>query len=235
MSKRTRASGWIAGIIFTLTGVVAGGAMAGISATKHNLSTSHTAAGQTIYSSDQTEICIFCHTPHDAIKNNNIPLWNHTLSSTAAYGVYTSPTYNATDTADVGGVTAATAAVSNLCLSCHDGTVAINSFNNPSNINPTTTMVGTTGGMLPTGNSNLGTDLTNDHPVNFTYNTALATTDGSLVNPVDATGSGLSNGVKLYSSKVQCASCHDPHTSTQGAFLRATMSGSTLCFSCHSK
>lgn len=228
---------WIAGLVLALTGVFSGGAMAGISLTKHNLSTTKP-AGATIYSTDQTEICIFCHTPHDAIKNNNIPLWNHKLSTTASYGVYTSPTMTPAGTsgiADVGGVTAATAAVSNLCLSCHDGTVAINSFNNPSNINPNTTMVGTTGGMLPAGNSNLGTDLTNDHPVNFNYTTAIATADGSLVDPVDATGSNLLNGVKLYSGKVQCASCHDPHTSAQGAFLRTAMTGSQLCFSCHNK
>lgn len=227
---------WIAGLVLALTGVFSGGAMAGISLTKHNLSTSKPGTA-TIYSSDQTEICIFCHTPHDAIKNNNIPLWNHTLSpQTTTYGVYTSPTMNAV-AAEIGGnITAATAAVSNLCLSCHDGTVAINSFNNPSNLNPTTTMVGTTAGKLPVGNSNLGTDLTNDHPVNFTYDDTLAGLDGFLHLPgPTGTGAALPNGVKLYSGKVQCASCHDPHTSAQGAFLRTAMTGSQLCFSCHNK
>lgn len=220
-----------AGVLLSMGGA----AHAGIAATKHNLSTSHSAAGQTIYSSDQPEICIFCHTPHDAIKNDNIPLWNHALSATAAYGVYTSPTFDSTDEAEVGGVTAATAAVTNLCLSCHDGTVAINSFNNPSNINPTTTMVGTTGDALPAASStNLGTDLKNDHPINFTFNTALATADGFLVDPVDAAGSGLAPA-KLFNGKVQCASCHDPHTSDQGAFLRTHMNGSQLCMECHSK
>jgi len=220
--------------LLALSGFFAGAALAGVAATKHNLSTSHSVTGQTIYSSDQTEICIFCHTPHDAIKNNSITLWNHTLSAVATYGVYQSPTMNGTPT-ELGGVTPSTAAASNLCLSCHDGTVAINSFNNASNLNPTTTMVGTTGGMLPTGSTNLGNDLTNDHPVNFTYDTSLATADGSLVNPIDASGSGLTNGLKLYSGKVQCASCHDPHTSAQGAFLRTAMAGSQLCLSCHSK
>jgi predicted CXXCH cytochrome family protein len=226
---RTVAAIAVLPLLFGLAGL----ATAGISATKHNLSV--TGSG-TVKSTDQTEICVFCHTPHDAIKNDNIPLWNHTLSTTATYGVYTSPTFDATDTADLGGITAATAAVSNLCLSCHDGTVAINSFNNPSNINPTTTMTGVDGsGRLQAGSTNLGTDLKNDHPVNFTYNAALATTDGSLINPVDANGSGLSNGVKLYSGKVQCASCHDPHTSAQGAFLRTSMAASQLCASCHNK
>ena len=211
---------------------VAGTALAGISSTKHNLSTS---GGGTIVSSDQPEICVFCHTPHDAIKNADIPLWNHDLSSEASYGVYNSPTFDATDAADVGGVTATDAKVTNLCLSCHDGTVAINALNNASNINPTTTMTNVDGdGSLPSGSSNLGNDLTNDHPVNFTYDTALSNSDGSLTDPVDASGSGLTNA-KLFSGKVQCASCHDPHTSEQEAFLRASMDGSGLCMECHTK
>lgn len=231
---------WIAGLVLALTGVFSGGAVAGISLTKHNLSTSKPASA-TIYG-DQTEICIFCHTPHDAIKNANIPLWNHKLSTTTLYGVYTSPTMTATDGADIGGASltgtdiTANAAVSNLCLSCHDGTVAINSFNNPSNLEALPNMTGTTAGKLPVGNSNLGTDLTNDHPVNFTYDNTLAGLDGSLHLPgLTGTGAALANGVKLYNGKVQCASCHDPHTSTQGAFLRASMTGSLLCFSCHNK
>ncbi len=208
---------------------------AGIADTKHNLSVTGTG---TIKSTDQTEICVFCHTPHDAIKNDNIPLWNHTLSSTASYGTYASPTFNATDAADIGGVTESTAAVSNLCLSCHDGTVAVNSMNNPSNARPTTTMTGGSGAgsaFIPAGNSNLGTGATalkNDHPVNFTYDGALVTADGGLKNPASLTG------VKLFNNKVQCASCHDPHTSqdpTGMAFLRVSMAGSTMCLACHNK
>ena len=231
MSKLTKSL--IAGSVF----LVSGSAMAaGVYDTKHNLSSS---GSGTIKSTDQSEICVFCHTPHDAIKNNNIPLWNHSLSSVASYGVYQSPTMNAADLTDVGtGGDITKVAVSNLCLSCHDGTVAINSFNNPSNMSPTTTMVGTAGGKLPAGNSNLGTDLTNDHPVNFTYNTALATADGTLRDPVTASGSGLTNGAKLFNGKLHCASCHDPHSSADPsgkAFLRGSMTNSALCMGCHLK
>lgn len=219
---------------------------AGISTTKHNLSVTGTG---TVHATDQTEICIFCHTPHAAIKNANIPLWNHTLSTVASYGVYASPSFNAlsTDIADIGNAgVEATAAVSNLCLSCHDGTVAINAISNTSNARPTTTMTGGSGAgsaFMPTGApTNFGSDLTRTHPINFTYNTALTTNTnlyapGTLVNPVDASGSGL-GGPKLFSGKVQCASCHDPHTSqdsTGKAFVRVTMDGSQLCFKCHSK
>lgn len=219
-------------------GIVFGAAMfcfgmaayAGIADTKHNLSSS----GSGTIKSDNPEICVFCHTPHESIKNDNIPLWNHNLSTVAAYGVYTSPTFNATDAADVGGVTADTAAVTNLCLSCHDGTVAINSLNNASNINPTITMTGTNvDGTLPAGTTNLGSHLSNDHPINFTYDTALVTADGGLHDPSTLTNARLFNG------KVQCASCHDPHTSDttggKGAFLRASMNGSALCLECHNK
>lgn len=230
MSKQTKFNHMLTGVLFALLSLLAGSAVAAITGTKHDLSTS---GSGTIKSTDQTEICVFCHTPHDAIKNDNIPLWNHTLSTTATYGVYTSPTFNGV-AAEVGGVTAATAAVSNLCLSCHDGTVAVNAMNNPSNGRPTTTMAGAVNN-IPVGSTNLGAAvdaLKNDHPVNFTYDAALVTADGGLKDPSSLTG------VKLYSNKVQCASCHDPHGSvdpTGAAFLRVSMVGSTLCFACHNK
>lgn len=240
MNQRVKARTWVAGLIFTLTGILAGSAVAaGITGTKHDLSiTGANTEASGLRSSDQTEICVFCHTPHAAIKNDSIPLWNHTLSTTASYGVYTSPTFNGGAT-DVGGVTEATAAVSNLCLSCHDGTVALNSLSNPSNARPTSTFAGT--GMIPAGATNLGATadaLKNDHPINFSYDTSVTadgTADGGLVAKASLAG------VKLYDNKVQCASCHDPHTSAdiiggvQKAFLRVTMNASSLCFACHKK
>jgi predicted CXXCH cytochrome family protein len=227
IKSRAGVSGFLLALLVTFSGSALA---AGVADTKHNLSTSGTG---TIKSTDQTEICVFCHTPHDAIKNDNIPLWNHTLSATAAYGVYTSPTFDGSPT-DLGGATAATAAVSSLCLSCHDGSVAVNSMNNPSNTSPTTTMAGGVT-MIPAGATNLGAAsdaLKNDHPVNFTYDTALATADGGLVAPASLAG------VKLFSGMVQCASCHDPHTSADPsgkALLRVSQTGSGLCFACHSK
>jgi len=209
--------------------IASGVAYAGIASTKHNLSTSGTG---TVKSTDETEICIFCHTPHQAIKNDNIPLWNHTLSAEASYGVYTSPTFDGGSTVqDLGGTNAATAAVSNLCLSCHDGTVAINSLNNPSNAlgaNPTMTGTGA-GGVIPAGPANIGNDLSDDHPVNFLYDNALASADGSLNAPSSLTG------VRLFNGYVQCASCHDPHESVNPAFLRVDNTGSALCLKCHNK
>lgn len=226
---------------------VLGTAHAGIANTKHNLSTSH--IGSSRFYTDTTEICLFCHTPHMTVaKSDNIPLWNHQISSTVStYGTYTSGSFNGAGTIhDVGGATSpANATVTNLCLSCHDGTTAVNALYNASNLsgNVNPSVAGNTpadGKLGATWASNLGTDLTNDHPVNFTYDNALFAADGDLHDPQDTAGTGL-GGPKLYNGTVQCASCHDPHIDYSGAnsaqtpFLRVAITGSTLCLKCHNK
>jgi predicted CXXCH cytochrome family protein len=178
---------------------------------KHDLSA--TAPGP-IKAVSQNEICIFCHTPHHS--TGQMPLWNHAMSS-ATYTPYSSSTM----IAHVGQPSGA----SKLCLSCHDGTVALGQINNPfttiSMQNSVTTM--------PPGPSNLGTDLSTHHPTSFTYDAALASADGSLNQP-----SSLTNHVRLDSnSQVQCTSCHNPHNDQYGNFLVAPDDGSTLCLACH--
>src|SRR5438128_1481978 len=60
--------------------------------------------------------CIFCHAPHNTLAGV-APLWDHALSI-QSYTPYSSSTYNA-------GAQTPAAGSSRLCLSCHDGTVAI--------------------------------------------------------------------------------------------------------------
>lgn len=200
---------------------------------KHDLSSAGPNA--TYRSTNIAEVCVFCHTPHQATAaNGQDPLWNHTLSATASYGVYASGTLNATLT-DIGGAVAGSASTSSLCMSCHDGTVGIGSlYNNPNNpaggeFTPTNSAV------MVTGNANLGTDLTNDHPVNFLYNAALATADGGLQTPASLTWVDAGQTVPLYAGTVQCASCHDPHDPTNAPFLVKSNSASALCVTCHNK
>jgi predicted CXXCH cytochrome family protein len=176
-------------------------AMAGISGTPHDFS------GRGWGSA---ELCIFCHAPHNA--NGGTPLWNH-KATTATYTMYASPTLNATGQAIAG--------VSKLCLSCHDGTVAIDSYG---------TRTGTTN---ITGDALLGTDLSNDHPIGFTYDAALATADGGLVTPASA--SLVVANVPLYAAKIECASCHNVHDNALGGFLRVSNAASALCLKCHNK
>lgn len=203
--------------------------------TAHDLSS--TGPGVT---TNVNRVCVFCHTPHQATAaNGQDPLWNHTLSATAAYGVYGSGTLDATP-ADIGAAVVGSASVSNLCMSCHDGTVSVASLYNapneaPINDNPANITITAGGNVtaagLITGNPNLGTDLTNDHPVNFTYDTALATADGELYDPATTpTVAALLSG-----GTVQCSSCHDPHNGTFEPFLVMSNVSSALCTTCHVK
>ena len=164
-----------------------------------------------------TEICIFCHTPHNASTTvNGAPLWNHEVT-TATFTLYTSPTFDATNSQPDG--------ASKLCLSCHDGTVAIDSYG------------GNTGTNFMTGTALIGTDLSNDHPVTFTYDAALATTDGGLFDPT-TTNSGLGGTIDqdlLFNHSLECASCHDVHDDTFGSFLRISNGSSAFCLTCHDK
>ncbi len=165
------------------------------------------------------KICIVCHTPHNSDQTvTNSPLWNHEV--TAA----TFTLYSGTGTLDA--TVGQPDGVSKLCLSCHDGTVAMDNFG------------GATGGTdLMAGSEKLGTDLTNDHPVSFTYNTALANTDGELHDP-STTNSGLGSTIDadmLFSSKLECGSCHDVHDNTNGKFLIMANSASAMCLTCHNK
>jgi predicted CXXCH cytochrome family protein len=169
------------------------------------------------------QICIVCHTPHNAKTGvSNAPLWNHELSAVTSYTIYDktiSPTLNATVGQPSG--------LSKLCLSCHDGTVGIADFG------------GATGGTekVPAG-SNFGTSLSNDHPISFTYDAALATADGGLKDPT-TTNSGQGGTITndwLSGGKLECSSCHDVHNAYgQTSLLRVSNAGSALCLTCHNK
>jgi predicted CXXCH cytochrome family protein len=204
-------------------------ALADVVGSKHDLGTGGGATGA---ATNVDRVCDFCHTPHmAAAANKQYPLWNHTLAGTANYGVYDSETLNASvanggDIADIGGASVGTAAVSNLCMSCHDGSVGLGSLYNDPNIGTPDNS-----GTFISGNADLGTDLSDDHPVNFTYNTTLANNDGELENP--ATTPAVA--ALLIDDKVQCSSCHDPHDTTYNPFLTVDNSDSGLCTTCHIK
>jgi predicted CXXCH cytochrome family protein len=75
----------------------------------------------------------------------------------------------------------------------------------------------------------LGTDLSDDHPVSFTYDSALAAANPQLKDPVT-----LVNQVRLDGAhQVQCTSCHDPHNDQNGRFLVQNNQNSALCLNCH--
>ncbi len=173
--------------------------------------------------SENQEICIFCHTPHEAdVSVTEAPLWNHT-NTTRQFQVYNSPTLDATVSQPSG--------ASKLCLSCHDGSVAVDSFG------------GKVGVVLLSGDLAVGDDgLMNDHPISFTYDDALAATDGELFSP-SSSPSGMGRTIRedlLFNSQMECSSCHDVHngpasTALSEQLLVITQAQSQLCFTCHDK
>lgn len=193
------------------------------------------AGGGTPTGTGLTEVCVVCHTPHQATAANaQDPLWNHTGTATAAFGVYGSTTLNATPVTDIGGAAMGGQSTSMLCMSCHDGTVSVLSMYNPPN-SGTPTATGVAGRISAAGliisNANVGTSLVDDHPVNFAYTTALASADGGLVDPATSpTVAALIPG-----GTVQCASCHSTHDPTNTPFLRMSNAASALCLTCHIK
>ncbi|MCB0284940.1 MAG: cytochrome c3 family protein [Calditrichae bacterium] len=165
------------------------------------------------------QICIVCHTTHNAdVSVNDAPLWNHETTA-SSFTPYTSSTLDAT--------AGQPDASSKLCLSCHDGTIAVDNFNGK-----------TSGTHFLTGNPNVGTDLNDDHPVSITYDAALASADGGLYNPT-TTNSGLGGTISedlLIGNQVQCASCHDVHNGSGiDKLLRKSNNASALCLTCHDK
>jgi predicted CXXCH cytochrome family protein len=157
-------------------------------------------------------MCVYCHTPHTAAKPG---LWNRNDSST----IYT-PYRSSTLKASVGQPTGA----SKLCLSCHDGTVALGQIHSRQG---QIQMKGLAQ-QMPIGPNNLGTDLSDDHPISFQYNSALVAANGQLQSPP------MAGPVHLDASgQLQCTSCHDPHNDANGKFLVMNNTGSALCLTCH--
>jgi len=205
-----------------------------IAGSKHDFSTATWNNSSPISSSLQGQKCRPCHAPHNSVDTatwgvSNAPLWDHRLS-TATYTVYSGYSMNATVGQPDG--------MSKLCLSCHDNTVALASFR-AYNVTPSGTAII---GSLSGGVSNLGTDLSNDHPVSFVYDASLASADGKLYDPTtQASGLAAGNSIDVDmlepgTHKVQCTSCHDPHNGGGAPHLLVkSNTASALCMTCHNK
>ncbi len=159
--------------------------------------------------------CVFCHAPHNVMAAVT-PLWDHQLSS-QTYTPYTSSTYNS-------GSQTPSAGSSKLCLSCHDGTVAVGLTISQGSIPISGTMAAA---------DVLGTNLASDHPVSMT-----PVDDGQLAASLFGTPPSTKDAaVKLVSGKVECTTCHDPHVPNNDPvvpmFLARPNSNGTLCLACH--
>ncbi len=201
-------------LIFTMAIglVITTSAQAAISGSDHDFSGQAWSGGT---------ICQPCHAPHDGPNASSLGLlWNHEVPSYANYTLYEGATSN--------DGFAGLDRDSQACMSCHDGSIALDSFG------------GTTNGTQFIGASKqigAGTgDLSNDHPIG-----AVAVYD---VTSTSLTPDPKANGVRIRSmtvagqaeSVVSCASCHSVHNKASlPQLLRVTNSGSQLCLACHVK
>jgi predicted CXXCH cytochrome family protein len=194
------------GMAIAMLFVVAAVAQAQVLTSAHNMNTYITGEGGDPSSTDG-QTCIYCHAPHNRAS---YALWNRTNNAGGDYTPYDSPTIDMT----IGNPGEASLA----CLSCHDGTIGVDAY---------------TGSTIPggpytiaAGATNVGQDLTDDHPVGITYDPAQDADFDLAANLTLA---------KLYTGQVECGSCHDPHDQTFGNFLIAANTNSALCNDCHIK
>jgi hypothetical protein len=192
-------------LVISLGGVTRAASIVG---SKHDMST--TGGSAAFGAAGQTQVCIYCHTPHSAKTgvDDLAPLWNHanTVAIFTTYGT----TAQGTTAGAVGGTSKA-------CLSCHDGTVAVDSFGSATGTH-----------LIGAGATLIGTDLTNDHPISIEYAKAGVTGLAAAVG-------GKVGTLPLFSNNVECASCHSVHDNGHTKFQRVSNAQSALCITCHMK
>ncbi len=248
MVQRKRFGTALAGVALLLavaTGLVFAAATP-IANSKHNFaaggtgtSTIKAAAGGT------TEICVFCHTPHSAniTSNLGVPLWNKAALTGATYALYSS-TY-LTGLGYPSPVLGAGQS-SRVCLTCHDGTVALGSVvNAPGSgvgvaIQMANSGVNFAGGIPTTVAGNLGgaagTNLADDHPLGYLYQAGVAAgQDPELVVRGWPWPAGVQLDPNTSAGRVECKSCHNPHDNQYAKFLRVSNANGALCKTCHNK
>lgn len=182
-----------------------------IVSSKHNLSASGPGP---VRAASEDRICVFCHTPHGG--RGDAPLWNRN-DSTAAYIPYDSPTLQASPGQPTG--------ASKLCLSCHDGTIAMGDL-----ISEPQAIAMSGSQTMPPGGGLIGTDLRDDHPISFSYFDSIGGTGGSRY----ASPGSWDPRVQLDSGgQLQCTTCHDAHDDQWGRFLVMDNQASALCQQCH--
>jgi predicted CXXCH cytochrome family protein len=201
---------------------------------------------------DYGEVCVYCHAPHGG--DASAPLWNRTMT-TASFTMYSSSTIDTT-------IPNAPSGVSLACLSCHDGTLAVDAIiNMPGSGNTPSGVPGDLDSWTPAASGHGKLSTTG----NGFLNCAVACHGGIVISGTDFTpavlGTDLSNdhpismtyptpgqdpyfktpaevnsaGLKLYDNKVECSSCHNVHDPANKPFLRKNNSGSELCTACHTK
>lgn len=190
-------------------------------------------------------VCVYCHTPHNATQDDsflyNYPLWNHELVASTGWlsYVWAAPA-NATISTEVTDTVDMTldplAGPSRLCMSCHDGVTAADQHNGAMPMAGANPISGKKAIGLNNGDPATASDLTDDHPIGFSWTEADAArnagtkpeialvtdtfasgrTDSAVGGTMDTTirfpAGNRTIGDVLYDGDIMtCASCHDVH------------------------
>ncbi len=242
-------SSYLRSLVVAVSMCLASTAFAGIANTKHNLGTSAGNPGSNKTSDGTAEICVFCHTPHASDTSAPVPLWNKKINTGTSY-----TTYASMNSSSIDGEILPVGSISLACLSCHDGTQAMdNIINAPGSGGYDATGGGTNGfgwtwggnvsteGKLGAGVSNIGTDLQNDHPIGIEYCGGGITGSGTSVSGTctdadfKAPVTKLVNGNQVFWVDVNTDGVRQK---TDIALYSRTFTGGTIrpsveCASCH--
>ena len=200
-------------VFFLLVSAAARGQVTGDALGVHNLGPGSSSP----VTGSRPDACAYCHAPHSGL---NMGLWNQRLT-TQSYNTYTSNTEKNTTTQPVLG------GVSNQCLSCHDGTVAVGAT-------VAYGQVTTHGAMNPS--DIFGNNMQSSHP----FSLALPLKDSiDLAASLVASGKTAdpTGAVTLINGNVECTTCHNPHVQAKDPlslnFLVKDSANGQLCLACH--
>lgn len=223
---------------------------------KHDFRVTATKATAAQISGASAQVCGYCHSPHIPTGGILKPLWVRAASADKGWGNYTSATMDAVTVDPSTSTGNQHHNVSNMCMSCHDGSAMYTSAAYAGTKRPhagstswttyenRTVQDATTSGRdrnRLVGGTNYA-NLSHTHPVNFDYNAALISADGGLYAPTGTYGTsgqymmldGTTKLGRLFDGKMQCSSCHNPHMPGTKMVQGSTDDGK-LCVSCHVK
>ena len=214
---------------------------------KHDLRVTSTKTNAQYIAGASDRLCSYCHSPHIPVAGIKDPLWARAAKADQNWGSYTGLQMDATPVDPSLSTGDQHKNVSNMCLSCHDGSAmyTTSAYVKRPYVPPPgswSSYENRTVADVPGRDRNKivnGTDYPNlghTHPINFNYADALAT-DGALNTPVDAKYVYLDGTTKigrLFNGKVQCSSCHNPHK-TDTKMLQGDTADGKLCVACHAK